>query len=62
MGNTKTVCENYYAHPGIPKQYENGEIEKQFNKVKKTAAGKYFSNTEKVLLGMIENYEVKIDS
>lgn len=59
LGNTKTVCENYYVHPEIPKQYENGKITKQFEKVKKTTARKYFSKTEKVLLGMLINYEVK---
>lgn len=54
LGNTKTVCENYYVHPEIPKQYENGKIEKQFEKVKKTRDNLYLSKTEKVILGMIE--------
>lgn len=54
LGNTKTVCEKYYVHPEIPAQYENGKIKKQFEKIKKTREGKYFSKTEKVVLGMIE--------
>lgn len=59
LGNTKSVCEKYYVHPEIPAQYENGKIQKQFEKVKKMRDSNYFSRTEKVLLKMIENYRTR---
>jgi DNA topoisomerase-1 len=60
LGNTKSVCENYYIHPEIILQYETGELAQQFEKVSKTRDNKYFSKTEKVLLGVFEGYKVKL--
>lgn len=60
LGNTKSVCENYYVHPEIVRQYETGEIIKQFDKVNQKRPSNYFSKTEKVLLEVFEGYRVEV--
>src|SRR5690606_33172207 len=60
LGNTKSVCENYYVHPEIVHQYETGKITKQFDRVKRKRPSKYFSKTEKVLLEVFEGYKVEV--
>lgn len=59
LGNTRTVCKNYYIHPAIVQAYENDEIGRY------TASGKNNSlkleSSEKILLNIIENYCFEID-
>lgn len=60
LGNTRAVCRSYYVHPKIINSYESGEIEPYFDKVKEEKTQNYvaLSETEKVILEMIKDYEV----
>ncbi|SHG36252.1 DNA topoisomerase-1 [Salegentibacter echinorum] len=60
LGNTRAVCRSYYVHPKIINSYESGEIEPYFDKVKEETTQNYvaLSETEKVILEMIKDYEV----
>jgi len=62
LGNTLAVCRSYYVHPKIVSSYETGEIVPYFNMVKAEEKQNYISlsETEKVILNMIQDYEVKI--
>jgi len=58
LGNTKTVCRQYYVHPIIVDAYQSGELEKSFNRVKKSnAVSPYFSTSEKEVLKLFKSYE-----
>lgn len=61
LGNTKSVCENYYIHPEIIRKYETGELKQEFQKVAKTRDNKYMSKTEKVLLAIYRDFEIKLE-
>lgn len=62
LGNTRTVCRQYYVHPIIVESYESGEIVPYFKKVKNTGEKNYatLSGPEKVMLDMISTYEIEI--
>ncbi len=62
LGNTRAVCRSYYVHPKVVNSYENGEIEPYFNEIKSEEKQDYISlsETEKVILKMIKDYEVNI--
>ena len=61
LGNTRTVCRNYYVHPLLVSTYEDGTIETYFDKVKKCRSKqKYLSGTEVVFLDLIQNYQPKL--
>ena len=62
LGNTRTVCRQYYVHPAIVENYESGEIQAFFAKVKSTQDENYaeLSTSEKVMLKMIGYYEIKL--
>jgi DNA topoisomerase-1 len=62
LGNTRSVCRTYYVHPKIVSSYENGEIVPYFKKVKKDESKNYtsLSETEKIILKMIKDYEIEI--
>ncbi|WP_373060387.1 DNA topoisomerase IB [Zunongwangia sp. H14] len=62
LGNTRSVCRSYYVHPKIVEDYENGRIVPYFQKVKDDDQKNYtsLSGTEKVILKMIEEYEIEI--
>jgi len=62
LGNTRTVCRQYYVHPAIVENYENGEIQTFFEKIKSKGDENYasLSGSEKVMLKMIGDYEVKL--
>ncbi len=62
LGNTRTVCRQYYVHPTIVQNYETGEIVEFFNKVKTTGEKNYksLSGTEKVMLKMLDTYEIEL--
>ncbi len=64
LGNTRSVCRDYYVHPVIPESYQDGSITKSFEKVQdKSFRNKtYFSKTEQVIAEMLSNYEVIIQS
>jgi len=61
LGNTRTVCRNYYVHPLLVSTYEDGTIETYFDKVKKSRSNqKYLSRTEIVFLDLIQNYQPEL--
>lgn len=62
LGNTRTVCRQYYVHPTIVEGYETGAIVPFFEKVKNTEEKNYasLSQTEKAMLKMISTYEINI--
>jgi len=58
LGNTRTVCRNYYVHPLLVSKYEDGSIKEYFDKVKrKRTTEPYLSTTETVFLELIQNYQ-----
>ncbi len=62
LGNTRAVCRSYYVHPKIVEAYADGSIVPYFNKVKNESVKDYtkLSETEKVMLNLIEDYEIRI--
>ena len=57
LGNTRSVCKKYYVHPLIIEHYENGNLYKTFDKIKKsTKVDNYFSKSEKELLKLFKTY------
>tara|TARA_Y100000588_G_C13500108_1_gene604810 strand:- start:309 stop:530 length:222 start_codon:yes stop_codon:yes gene_type:complete len=62
LGNTRAVCRSYYVHPKVVNSYESGEIVPYFDKIKSEDKQDYISlsETEKVILNMIKDYEVNI--
>tara|TARA_B100001063_G_C16564674_1_gene452787 strand:- start:3 stop:740 length:738 start_codon:yes stop_codon:yes gene_type:complete len=62
LGNTRAVCRSYYVHPKVVNSYESGEIVPYFDKIKSEEKQDYISlsETEKVILNMIKDYEVNI--
>ncbi|PKD17959.1 DNA topoisomerase I [Salegentibacter salinarum] len=62
LGNTRAVCRSYYVHPKIVNSYETGEIVPYFDQIKAEEKQDYISlsETEKVILNMIKDYEVNI--
>ncbi|MDT0295820.1 DNA topoisomerase IB [Mesonia ostreae] len=60
LGNTKSVCKEYYVHPIIPEKYLDGSISKYFDKVDKntTARKNQLSKTEEVLLDLMKSFEI----
>lgn len=62
LGNTRTVCRDYYVHPVLPESYQDGSITKYFEKVNqvKLQPNSYLSQTETVLTEMLGNYEISL--
>ena len=63
LGNTRSVCRNYYVHPMITEYYQNGKIQEYFDKVDEKSAGTsspLFSHTEKVILELMENFQINL--
>ena len=62
LGNTRAVCRSYYVHPKIVETYEDGSIVPYFDKVKNESVKDYtkLSETEKVMLKLIEDYEISV--
>ena len=57
LGNTRNVCKKYYVHPIIIEQYENGNLYKIFDKIKKTTeVNTYLSPSEKEMLKLFKRY------
>ena len=62
LGNTRSVCRSYYVHPKVLNSYENGDIVPFFKSVKDERSKNYasLSQSEKVLLKMIKDYEIDL--
>ncbi|MFD2565127.1 DNA topoisomerase IB [Aquimarina rubra] len=57
LGNTRNVCRKYYVHPAVISRYTDGSIKQYFDKVDKGySSEEYFSNTEQVILELLNNY------
>jgi DNA topoisomerase-1 len=64
LGNTRTVCKQYYVHPILPEKYEDGSIEfylKKLNHESDIEKKNHFSPTETVLLQMLSQYKIVMD-
>ena len=64
LGNTRTVCKQYYVHPILPEKYEDGSIEfylKKLNHESDIEIKDHFSPTETVLLQMLSQYKIVLD-
>ena len=62
LGNTRSVCRSYYVHPMVVELYETGDIVPYFKKVERKRTSKpHFSQTEEVLLEMINDFEIEPD-
>ncbi len=62
LGNTRAVCRSYYVHPRIVNCYEEGGIEKYFNKIVPEEETNYasLSNSEKIILKIIEGFKIEV--
>ena len=61
LGNTRNVCKNYYVHPLLVSTYEDGSIQKYFDRVKKSRSNQqYFSRSEIAFSQLIENYQINM--
>ncbi len=61
LGNTRTVCREYYVHPLLVSAYEDGTIKKSFKHVESHADGELnFSPSEKAILKLISAYSPDI--
>ena len=62
LGNTRAVCRSYYVHPKIVESYEDGSIVPYLEKVKNEKVKDYtkLSETEKVMLKLIADYEISV--
>jgi len=57
LGNTRSVCKNYYVHPLILSLYESGKIEKYFNSIddiEKSKTNTALSPEEKMVMKILE--------
>ena len=62
LGNTRTVCREYYVHPVLIEKYEDGSIRSYFKKVDTIKNNKdLLSTSETVLLDLLNEYEVTIN-
>ncbi|WET03186.1 DNA topoisomerase IB [Flavobacterium sp. YJ01] len=63
LGNTRKVCKDYYVHPLLISTYEDGSIEKYFDRAKKNrSTRKYFTKSEIAFSELIQNYEINLES
>lgn len=62
LGNTRTVCRNYYVHPAIVESYKDGSIVPYLEKLNtmKLKKSDLLSQTEKVITELLANYTVTI--
>ncbi|RXG16264.1 DNA topoisomerase-1 [Leeuwenhoekiella aestuarii] len=62
LGNTRSVCRDYYVHPVMPEAYQDGSIVKYFDKVDAIQLKRdaYLSQTEEVIKEMLGNYQISI--
>lgn len=59
LGNTRSVCRNYYVHPQVVELYRSGDIVPYFQKVERKRTTKpYISQTEEVLLEILKDFEI----
>lgn len=64
LGNTRAVCRSYYVHPFITQKYKTRDIETYFKKIKEVGVLNHtsLSNSEKVMLQLISDYEIDLNT
>jgi DNA topoisomerase-1 len=61
LGNTRNVCRNYYVHPLLVSTYEDGSIQKYFDRARKCRSNKAnFSHSEIAFSELIQNYQINL--
>ena len=62
LGNTRTVCREYYVHPILVEKYENKSIQKYFNALEgHRIKNQELSDTEEVLLDILKEYSIDLN-
>lgn len=62
LGNTRSVCRNYYVHPAILEKYEDGTLYKYFEKERKQSSSHDpLDPIEEIMLDIISGYRFEID-
>ncbi|MGB3592271.1 MAG: DNA topoisomerase IB [Nonlabens sp.] len=61
LGNTRSVCRQYYVHPQLPKAYLEGELEQYKSFLDARNDKPYFSASEQCVLKIIEQYEIELN-
>ena len=56
LGNTQSVCKNYYIHPALISKYNKGEITEESSHRKTIRKIKGLDDTENYLMDLISNY------
>lgn len=61
LGNTRSVCRNYYIHPGIIESYQTGKLIKIVkNHQKKSVKSTVLEPSEKAMMEIISEYSFEI--
>jgi len=60
LGNTRSVCRNYYVHPAIIEKYENGTLFKYLDKKRETTSDYDLEPIEQILMDVISRYHFEI--
>lgn len=60
LGNTQSVCKNYYIHPALISKYIKGEIAEESSRRKKIHKIKGLDDSENYLMDLISNYAFDI--
>ena len=62
LGNTRTVCKQYYVHPILVESYKNGSIQKYFEDLDDhKIENKELSDSEEVLLKILKSYSIDLN-
>src|SRR5690625_4893367 len=61
LGNTRTVCRNYYIHPALINKYLSGTLLSYLEEEKSSSNIKELDEIEQVMLHIIEDYSFEID-
>lgn len=57
LGNTPTVCRNYYIHPGLLESYEDGSLADHFTRFRPKRR-KWFDRNEQIFAQFLRRWEV----
>lgn len=62
LGNTRSVCREYYVHPVVTEKYLDGSIKKYFDKIdnQKEHQNSDLSNTEKLMIELMKDFELDL--
>lgn len=60
LGNTRNVCKKYYVHPYIITAYEDGSIQRSFEKASIAKDNLFFTASERSMLALIKKYKPSV--